>query len=65
MLDERVQVGGQLVGEVVDRDLAAGVDVAVQGVAVVDEDLGNLYVDSGASSSGGWRTSSPTVRPGR
>ena len=33
------------VGQVVDRDLAAGVDLLVERVAVVDQDLGNLDVE--------------------
>ena len=44
LLDELVEVVFEAVGQVVDRDFAAGIDVAVQGVAVVQQDLGDLDV---------------------
>ena len=44
-LDEIVQVGAETLGQVIDRNLAAGLDVAVEGPAVIDQDLRYLHVE--------------------
>ena len=64
-LDELVEVVGEPFGQVIDRDLAARVDLLVERVAVVNEDLGNLNVEMPRPVGRGWRTSSPTARPAR
>jgi len=44
-LDEFVEVDCQPVGQVVDGHFPARLDLAVEGIAVVDEDLGDLHVE--------------------
>jgi hypothetical protein len=44
-LDEVVQVVRQPIGEVLDRHLSAAFDVAVERLAIIDEDLGHLDVE--------------------
>ena len=60
-----VEEPSQAIGQVVDRDLAARVDPVVQRVTVVDQDLGNLDVETVATDGSCWRTSFPTARRGR
>src|SRR5208337_2088652 len=44
-LNELLEVHRQLIGQIIDGHLATTINVLVQGISVVDEDLGNLDVE--------------------